>query len=859
MRPCTRWPSRTTLVATIAIAALALPLASRASSHARTTETAPLVAKGSFGGEAPFSGPGPTGVAIPRWRMDVNWPSDVAVADGTVFVADEDAAAAIDLDTGALVWRVVTGLVVQGPVVVDDVVFVRGADLGLLALDRRTGVELWRNESVALADALTTDPVGSSGSVLVQAGSERGGIGSLDAASGKEKWWFEPATTAPAIVHVASEGSVFLHLLDEAFVVLDATNGQERWRTEKPGGVVIGSDTVFIVLNGALRALDAITGRERWSVPVPTGMQPVAEGEGTLFVVSGDSGSGPVVTLALDAGDGRQRWRIEREALAIGPIVDGSVYAVKANDEVLALDAVTGAERWRQPVSDANRVETVVDGVVYVTVLAIFDWSGVVALDGASGREHWRFRTGQFPHVPAVVDRHVVALDEAGTLWVLGGADDPVPPRPEAPPPAPGENPGWGGRSYPGPGPAGAGELRWQIDGTTARSVGDVIDDAIVVGSIAPGSGSSVASLDAATGEARWRIELADYVDKVFVADDGTVVVSVTDGLMSDTYVLGLDGSTGQEFWRLTAPAGLRGLADVAVEAAGAVIVAFTEPMGNVRAMVAVETSTGRERWRIEPEGPTNIAAAVEGSIFLGCPPFDPVSCVAAEVVALDAGNGQVRWRAQTDGLAVVTGITAGIVCVSVDDGTILALDAESGTERWRTPVGGSLFAEAAVGGTIYATSDRSIQALDATTGQERWSMSDGQVEYVTAVAEGTVYAIGYDVTPDSSSFDQGSVYAIDATTGRERWRAWLDSAEVVAAVVDGTVYAWDSSDTVVAFDAVTGAELWRVELPVEGEVLYVRGVAGGVIYLVAENGPLVGIGGVDGSGATPIAGRGAS
>lgn len=83
------------------------------------------------------------------WTQDAVAGGPVAVGDGSVFVAGKDAIAALDAADGAIQWR--NGSLDVDPVppaVTDDAVFIGDASDGdeplLVALDRKTGDELWR-------------------------------------------------------------------------------------------------------------------------------------------------------------------------------------------------------------------------------------------------------------------------------------------------------------------------------------------------------------------------------------------------------------------------------------------------------------------------------------------------------------------------------------------------------------------------------------------------------------------------------------------------------------------------------------------------------------------------------------------
>ena len=110
-----------------------------------------------------------------------------------------------------------------------------------------------------------------------------------------------------------------------ALFALEAASGAERWRYDT-GGFVIGNPAtaegrVFVATNHALIGLDAATGQEVWRVEdVESGLltaPPPAIADGVVYVFAGggdviaDTESGVVV--AVEAVSGSERWRYDTE------------------------------------------------------------------------------------------------------------------------------------------------------------------------------------------------------------------------------------------------------------------------------------------------------------------------------------------------------------------------------------------------------------------------------------------------------------------------------------------------------------------------------------------------------------------
>ncbi|MGW2787702.1 caspase, EACC1-associated type [Streptomyces populi] len=185
-------------------------------------------------------------------------------------------------------------------------------------------------------------------------------------------------------------------------------------------------------------------------------------------------------------------------------------------------------------------------------------------------------------------------------------------------------------------------------------------------------------------------------------------------------------------------------------------------------------------------------------------------ACNNALCVALDALSGDVRWVYRS-GLALGAAhlaVDAGVVCVSLTDGTIRALDAASGGERWRFDRTGFwpttwplaagqdlLFCSVAIGPAMGA-----MRALDLVTGTERWSKPLVNPPSQVAASAGLVYFGTF----------QGSVRAIEASTGRRKWSRHFAAGSIPALLLSGSVVYATGSSYVGALDAATGTTLWR-------------------------------------------------
>ena len=145
------------------------------------------------------------------------------------------------------------------------------SDGTVLALDARSGRELWR----ASAKARLTAGVGSDGKTTAVATQ---GNEIVAFAAGQELWRQKlPAQvlTAPFV----AGGRVFVLAADRSVTALDGASGRKLWTQQRPGealvlrqpGVILAvGDTLVVGLSSRLVGLNPLNGTIRWDAPVAT-------------------------------------------------------------------------------------------------------------------------------------------------------------------------------------------------------------------------------------------------------------------------------------------------------------------------------------------------------------------------------------------------------------------------------------------------------------------------------------------------------------------------------------------------------------------------------------------------------------
>ncbi|HKE37874.1 MAG TPA: PQQ-binding-like beta-propeller repeat protein [Candidatus Baltobacteraceae bacterium] len=191
------------------------------------------------------------------------------------------------------------------------------------------------------------------------------------------KWRFQ--TGGPIFSSAAVDGGVaYVGSNDGKLYAVRVSDGAKVWAFATKGAVrsspaVAGGAVFFSSLDGTIYAVDAKTGRERWHF--------ATHGE-RRFTAPGIHGISPATEMMPDPFD---------VFLSSPAVSDGTVYVGSGDHSVYALDAATGALRWKFTTGNVVHASpAVADGTVYVG-----SWDRYMyALDAKSGALRWKFATG---------------------------------------------------------------------------------------------------------------------------------------------------------------------------------------------------------------------------------------------------------------------------------------------------------------------------------------------------------------------------------------------------------------------------------------------------------------------------------
>jgi outer membrane protein assembly factor BamB len=327
-----------------------------------------------------------------RWRFDAGWTiaSSAAVAGETVVFADASGSVrALRSADGSVAWEFKTNdPIYSTPDAGGGRVVFGSTDARIYALDARTGQPVWK--------------IATSG----------------------------PVVASPRVV----DGIVYIGAGDHVFRAIDLASGRLVWKAEGIEGfvetkpLVAGGLVVFGAWDGRLHALDAATGRPIWSWTgehasvfySPAACWPVA-GNGRVFIVAPD----PWMT-AIELASGRGLWGTDNWAVreSIGVSADGGHIYVRTTDGIIAAfsSAADDAEAvWEtnagfdHDINSAMLVEK--DGVVFYGTKDGL----VLALDAATGAVRWKHRVGVtlINTVTPLSAREVVVTDFDGHVTLL--------------------------------------------------------------------------------------------------------------------------------------------------------------------------------------------------------------------------------------------------------------------------------------------------------------------------------------------------------------------------------------------------------------------------------------------------------
>jgi len=337
-----------------------------------------------------------------------------------------------------------------------------GAGTSLVAVDARTGNELWRVASPVASAALSSV---ADHQLFLQGGDSCSGhygtFVALEATSGVQQWR-TPTYNArndgcyTSIWGAAAARGIAVVRDEQGIQGLDSTTGQQLWTIAAAKDLdvnLVGAEDVVLDVPhpwGAqhdVRAFDRRTGEQRWTKGLPVDdscgvMFPVVSGATAFFpVLVGTSQPGYVDAsiTAIDLITGTERWRVDMGRIsqdihacvfagdgvvvtnfqkeptcrpigatsaACGPEGKGPVITI------VALASDDGRELWRR--EGGNRVGAFVGDSVYVFGRENAASSTIEALEAKSGVRRWEATWDKPIDYPPLTDGQFILLTSLG-------------------------------------------------------------------------------------------------------------------------------------------------------------------------------------------------------------------------------------------------------------------------------------------------------------------------------------------------------------------------------------------------------------------------------------------------------------
>jgi outer membrane protein assembly factor BamB len=217
---------------------------------------------------------------------------------------------------------------------------------------------------------------------VVYVGSNDGNLHAIDQQTGAQKWAFATESRVPSSPAVAN-GLVYFGSYDGRFYAVDTATGKLKWKFDNAGE----RRYTATHLHGSVPAAEAMPD------PFDVYLSSPAVWNGAVYFGSGDGN-----VYALDAATGALKWKFHTgDVVHASPaIADGRLYIGSWDSYFYALDAASGSEVWRFKTGEDPDIHnqvgiqssaTVVDGVVYFGCRD----SNLYAVDAATGKEKWRF------------------------------------------------------------------------------------------------------------------------------------------------------------------------------------------------------------------------------------------------------------------------------------------------------------------------------------------------------------------------------------------------------------------------------------------------------------------------------------
>src|SRR5690554_524814 len=296
-----------------------------------------------------------------KWKKKIAFGSTPVVADGIVYFSDKDSYFyALDIEKNREVWKIKTESPISQAVIDDNGVIYLAERKRIIALDTKTGKQLWEKQYI-----------GSKGALKVQDNllyirsyfkSEKGNdhLIALDTKTQKEVWSFSDSSYL-GIPTINDEVLYIYSFSQSKFLTLNLQTGKEL--VEYSVDIELSGGKVLLYDNYIISVLNEKDGSELWRYKLSDNRTIIAISNGLIYIGNRNSGKQTVEIYALDLHTGEVKWtkKYESATLYILAVVtnDVIIFGINSLKEGLsgwailyALNPQNGDEIWSKKLDD---------------------------------------------------------------------------------------------------------------------------------------------------------------------------------------------------------------------------------------------------------------------------------------------------------------------------------------------------------------------------------------------------------------------------------------------------------------------------------------------------------------------------
>ena len=310
----------------------------------------------------------------------------VNVSGGRVFLGACDKILYCLTMEGEELWRFETkGVILEGPAVSDDMVFLCSTDHNVYGIDKETGKGLWRFQA---KDKIVEMPLYHEGRLYVGGCLDRN-LYCLDAGNGREIWRFRIKDGAAALPMV-HENRIYFGYGGNRFYCLDL-NGKIIWTYPTKDTIaawpaaVYNNKVYFGSWDCNIYCLD-LKGKLVWKFSTPHPVMSPVVWKGRVCFSCWDNN-----VYCLDSETGSLKWKLDVNGFPGGltSVYDGFIYVGSTDNNVYAIDIEKGRKAWKYNTNGFVSQIVSFDGRVYAG-----SWDcNLYCIDAKSGDLIWKFHT----------------------------------------------------------------------------------------------------------------------------------------------------------------------------------------------------------------------------------------------------------------------------------------------------------------------------------------------------------------------------------------------------------------------------------------------------------------------------------